>query len=60
VENNTRALLVGALVGVLAVLSNSLDAPVTAEGVSFVIGKLLVGAAIGAYVGKAVSARISG
>ena len=55
-----RTNLVGAALGASAVLAQSLDVPLSVEGVGFVIGKMAVGAFIGAWIARVVMARFSG
>lgn len=54
-----RTNFVGAALGAFAVLVQSLNAPASAEGFSLVIGKVIVGALVGAWIARVVMRRFS-
>lgn len=56
----SRTALIGAALGAVAVLAQSLDLPMSGEGVGVLLGRLIGGAVVGAFIAKVVMARFSG
>jgi hypothetical protein len=54
-----RPITVGAALGAFLALYQGLDTPASLEGVSFIVGEMIVSAAFGAWICKTIMARFS-
>lgn len=58
--SNRRTAIIGAALGATAVIAQSFDLPLSTEGLAVLIGRLIGGALMGAFVARVVMARFTG
>lgn len=56
----SRTALIGAALGAGAILAQSFDLPASPEGFGVLVGRMIGGALVGAFVARVVMARFSG